>query len=63
MWIKGVGVAIGLTFALATGLAIPVTTCAQAQVKLAVAGLFALLFAAYTLLLGWGAPRPTEPPP
>ena len=38
MWIKGVGVAIGLTFALATGLAIPVTTCAQAQVKLAVAG-------------------------
>ena len=38
MWIKGVGVAIGLTFAVATGLAIPVTTCAQAQVKLAVAG-------------------------
>src|SRR5215831_78979 len=38
MWIKGVGVAIGLTFALATGLAIPVTTCAQAQVKLAVGG-------------------------
>src|SRR5262249_14163862 len=38
MWIKGVGVAIGLTFALATGLAIPVTTCAQAQVKLVVGG-------------------------
>jgi len=38
MWIKSVGVAIGLTFALATGLAIPAATCAQAQVKLAVGG-------------------------
>jgi branched-chain amino acid transport system substrate-binding protein len=38
MRIKGVGTAIGLTFGLATGLAIAATTYAQAQVKLAVGG-------------------------
>jgi len=32
------------------------------EVKLGVAGLFALLFFVYTLLLGWKAPRATEPP-
>src|SRR6266849_1562344 len=38
MRIKGVGTAIGLTFGLATGLAIATTTCAQADVKLGVGG-------------------------
>src|SRR6266849_250002 len=38
MRIKGVGTAIGLTFGLATGLAIATTTCAQADIKLAVGG-------------------------
>ena len=38
MRITGVGAAIGLTFGLATGLAIATTTCAQADVKLAVGG-------------------------
>jgi len=38
MRIKGVGTAIGLTFGLATGLAIAATTYAQAEIKLAVGG-------------------------
>src|SRR6266481_5072327 len=38
MRIKGVGTAIGLTFGLATGLAIAATTYAQGEVKLAVGG-------------------------
>jgi branched-chain amino acid transport system substrate-binding protein len=38
MRIKGVGVAIGLAFGLATGSAISVSTGAQAQIKLGVAG-------------------------
>ena len=38
MRIKGMGVAVGLTFGLAAGLAIAVATSAQADVKLAVGG-------------------------
>src|SRR5258708_14253962 len=38
MRIKGVGTAIGLTFGLATGLAIAATNYAQAEIKLAVGG-------------------------
>src|SRR5262249_36951634 len=38
MWMRGVGVAIGLTFGLATVLGISATAGAQAQVKLAVGG-------------------------